>query len=196
MQMQAFGGGGDPIWMDDVHCHGDEKEITHCMHTPWGTHNCGHNEDVGICCDGGSLSQFTRSTNPVELNCPGGDNGIVRLVACTPQACRVEVAHGGTYGTVCDDGFSEASAQVVCRSLGYMPLGAVQIQAFGGGRGLIWMDDVQALSLSLTHTHTSTTATLSACPLMPRNRGPMVARAHRVALTSLCSGSVAATRRS
>ena len=128
---------------DDVQCYGDELEITHCPTAGWGEHNCVHEEDVGVCCDGGSTIQFTRSTNPVELNCPGGDNGILRLVACTPVACRVEVNHGGTYGSVCDDGFSETDAQVVCRSLGYIPQGAEAVQAFGGGRGLIWMDDVQ-----------------------------------------------------
>ena len=140
--VQAFGGGTGTIWMDDVQCYGDELEITHCPSAGWGEHNCVHGEDVGICCDGGSTIQFARSSNPVELNCPGGDNGIVRMVACTPEACRVEVNHGGTYGTVCDDGFTEVNAQVVCRSLGYLPQGAVQVQAFGGGRGLIWMDNV------------------------------------------------------
>jgi deleted-in-malignant-brain-tumors protein 1 len=141
--VQAYGGGTDPIWMDDVQCYGDELEITHCPKVGWGEHNCVHQEDVGVCCDGGSTTQFTRSTNPVELNCPGGDNGIVRLVSCTPEACRVEVNHGGSFGTVCDDGFTQVNAQVVCRSLGYTPQGSVQVQAFGGGRGLIWMDDVQ-----------------------------------------------------
>lgn len=122
-----------------MQCIGDELEITHCRSTSWGEHNCGHHEDVGVCCDGGSTIQFTRSTNPVELNCPGGDNGVIRMVACTPEACRVEVNYHGTYGSVCDDAFSETDAAVACRSLGYMPQGSVQVQAFGGGSGIIWM---------------------------------------------------------
>jgi len=145
--VQSFGGGVGQIWMDDVQCYGDELEITHCPKTAWGDHNCVHGEDVGVCCDGGSTIQFTHSTNPVELNCPGGDNGIIRMVACTPEACRVEVNHNGVYGSVCDDGFTEIDAQVVCRTLGYMTQGAVQFQAFGGGNGIIWMDDVQCTGL-------------------------------------------------
>ena len=143
--VQAFGGGDGPIWMDDVHCYGDELEITHCPKTEWGHHNCGHGEDVGVCCDGGSTHQFARSSNTVELNCPGGDNGVVRLASCTPEACRVEVNHGGAYGSVCDDAFTETDAQVVCRSLGYLPNGAEVVHAFGGGRGMIWMDQVSCV---------------------------------------------------
>eukprot|EP00960_Hanusia_phi_P007926 227291-Hanusia_phi.AAC.1 len=142
VQVQAFGGGSGPIWMDDVHCYGNELEITHCPSAGWGHHNCGHQEDVGVCCHGPSITAFTPSSNPAELLCPGGDNGVVRLVACTSEACRVEVNHGGAWGSVCDDAFTDTNAQVVCRSLGYTPDGSVQIQSFGGGNGPIWMDNV------------------------------------------------------
>ena len=32
---------------------------------------------------------------------------------------RLEVLHDGVWGTVCDNGFTEAAARVVCRSLGF-----------------------------------------------------------------------------
>jgi deleted-in-malignant-brain-tumors protein 1 len=48
----AFGGGTGMIWLDDVRCTGSEAWIGDCDHHPWGTHNCTHDEDVGICCQG------------------------------------------------------------------------------------------------------------------------------------------------
>ncbi|XP_072050141.1 uncharacterized protein [Amphiura filiformis] len=44
-------GGTGPIWLDDVVCNGQETSITACQHRlPIGTHNCGHDEDVGVRC--------------------------------------------------------------------------------------------------------------------------------------------------
>jgi len=44
----------------------------------------------------------------------------VRLVGGpSAREGRLEVNYGGVWGTVCDDGFLDSAATVVCRSLGY-----------------------------------------------------------------------------
>ena len=56
---------------------------------------------------------------------------------------RLEVFHGARWGTVCDDGFTDAAARVVCYSLGFGHIGKkVNIDLYGVGDGLIWLNNV------------------------------------------------------
>ena len=49
-QLPSFGGGSDPILLDDLNCTGSETELDECNHGTWGSHNCAHSEDWGVCC--------------------------------------------------------------------------------------------------------------------------------------------------
>ncbi|XP_023931763.1 deleted in malignant brain tumors 1 protein-like [Lingula anatina] len=120
-----FGRGFGPILMDNVACSGSEASIQDCGHNGWRSHDCDHFEDAGVRC---------LEAGPV-----------VRLVGgFRDTEGRVEVLHNGEWGTVCDDGWDDNDARVVCRMLGYNPTGSVSLSRaqFGQGTGSILMDNV------------------------------------------------------
>ncbi|KAB0351200.1 hypothetical protein FD754_016057 [Muntiacus muntjak] len=119
-----FGAGSGPIWLDDLNCAGNESHVWRCPSQGWGKHDCRHKQDAGVIC-----------SDREKLRLRGGDR------ECSG---RVEVWHSGSWGTVCDDSWSLAEAEVVCQQLGCGPaLEAVWAAAFGPGNGSIWLDEVR-----------------------------------------------------
>ncbi|EGW08687.1 Scavenger receptor cysteine-rich type 1 protein M130 [Cricetulus griseus] len=118
-----FGAGTGHIWMDELGCLGHEAALWECQSESWGQQDCGHKEDAGVVCsEEGALRVF------------GGEDG------CSG---RVEFWHGGSWGTVCDDSWDLADAEVVCQQLGCGPaIAALHNAAFGPGSGPIWLDEV------------------------------------------------------
>ncbi|XP_061701092.1 galectin-3-binding protein A-like [Syngnathoides biaculeatus] len=87
----------------------------------------------GICGSAFKLSSFKAQEGALRLS--GTAN---------PWEGRVEIYHNGRWGTVCDDGFDMAEAQVVCRQLKFPGAKSVVVgKDYKEGSGPIWLDEVK-----------------------------------------------------
>ncbi|XP_052789604.1 deleted in malignant brain tumors 1 protein-like isoform X1 [Mya arenaria] len=117
------------IWIDDVRCTGSEQSIADCSHRmPWGSHNCNHDDDVGVVCS---------STAAINIRLVGGSS---------QYSGRVEILINEKWGTVCGQSFSDKNAVVVCRMLNFPSAGARVIAnhtSYPTPPAQIWLDDVR-----------------------------------------------------
>ncbi|XP_037686478.1 LOW QUALITY PROTEIN: neurotrypsin [Choloepus didactylus] len=122
-----------PIWLDDISCSGKETSFLQCSGRPWGRHDCSHREDVGVACYPGRNGHRFSVGFPIRLM--DGEN---------KKEGRVEVFINGQWGTICDDGWTDKDAAVICRQLGYKgPARARTMAYFGEGQGPIHVDNVK-----------------------------------------------------
>uniref|UniRef100_A0A3P8W0X0 Neurotrypsin n=1 Tax=Cynoglossus semilaevis TaxID=244447 RepID=A0A3P8W0X0_CYNSE len=120
----TFGDSVGLILLDDVQCEGSETSLLDCEHGIWGRTDCSHSEDVGV-------------------RCRGRPSPLVRLVGGrSRKEGRVEVYLHGDWGSICDSGWNDLNAAVVCRQLGHSG-GAAAARGFGQGKGPIHLDQVR-----------------------------------------------------
>ena len=138
--------------LKDVKCDGSENNLQWCSKTELKEsqhRECASREPVVLQCKPGrhyadriALTEqhvdnmFTRSRQPEGLNVrlkSGGNLG----------SGRVEVMINSEWGTVCHDGWSVLSANVVCRQLGFgTAKHAFSNSEFGNGHGPVFWSDV------------------------------------------------------
>ncbi|XP_036431291.1 scavenger receptor cysteine-rich type 1 protein M130-like [Colossoma macropomum] len=97
-----------------------------CITEGWGKHNCDHGCGAAVICSGHRKSKLTDGFH----RCSG----------------RVEVLNVKTWSTVCDAGFDQQDAEVVCRELGCgLPVEVLGGAAFGRGDGQVWSEELQCI---------------------------------------------------
>ncbi|NWJ07270.1 C163A protein, partial [Crypturellus undulatus] len=116
-----FGSGAGPIWNGGFECAGNESLLSACTRRLPHGQGCTHANDTGIMC-----SPYTdfRLVNG-SMTCAG----------------QVEMEVRGTWRSLCDTGWDEHDAQVLCHQLGCgfvtsVPRGGY----FGSGSGPLWRD--------------------------------------------------------
>ncbi|XP_057557904.1 antigen WC1.1-like [Hippopotamus amphibius kiboko] len=134
----AFREGSRPRWVDLIQCRKTDTSLWQCPSDPWKYSSCSSKEEAYISCAGRrpkSCPTAAPCTDRDKIRLRGGDS------VCSG---RVEVWHSSSWGTVCDDSWSLAEAEVVCQQLGCgHALEAMRDAAFGPGNGSIWLDEVQ-----------------------------------------------------
>ncbi|XP_067422174.1 antigen WC1.1-like, partial [Emydura macquarii macquarii] len=137
--------GKGPTWLDHVACREKHSSLWQCPSEQWDPNSCDNRaEETHISCHG----KKAKPSQTLFVECPNStsytDKEKLRVVEGEDSCSgRVEVWHRGSWGTVCDDSWDLADANVVCKQLGCgSAVSAPGEAAFGEGTGVIWVEKV------------------------------------------------------
>ncbi|XP_027627011.1 scavenger receptor cysteine-rich domain-containing protein SCART1 [Tupaia chinensis] len=154
------------LWVASIQCRArHDRTLWQCPSAPWNQHSCSSQEEAWvICAEKTEIPQGPEKT----LNCSSThdcpEEGMLRVHGGQDSCSgRVELWHAGSWGTVCDDSWDLADAEVVCHQLGCgKAIEALQEAAFGPGSGPVWLDEVRCRGSEMS---------LWGCPAQPWGRG-------------------------
>ena len=120
-----FGHGSGPILFTYLDCDGTESRLSDC--STYSSHYFGarHTDDAGVRCQRATTTSKLLIIMIANLifvtvllaraDCANGD---VRLMnGTTPYEGRVEICYDGVWGSVCDSGWNDQDAAIVCLQL-------------------------------------------------------------------------------
>ncbi|XP_068556270.1 antigen WC1.1-like [Anas acuta] len=147
-----YGRGSGPTWLDHIDCNKQHSSLWHCQSDPWDPQSCDNRaEETHISCTGRK-----GTATPATAECPNStscsDREKLRVVG-GEDVCsgRVEIWNQGSWGTICDDSWDIADANVVCRQLGCgSAVSALSEAAFGEGTGPIWLEKIHCKGTELS----------------------------------------------
>ncbi|XP_067882362.1 scavenger receptor cysteine-rich type 1 protein M130-like isoform X3 [Heterodontus francisci] len=166
---QSFGEGSGPIWLDGMECISHESFLWQCRTEPW---------EAKVIKEQPHRSKDCFRQHGCKRVLSQDSGQWLRLFGGkTKCSGRVEILCNNIWGTVCDDSWDMADANVVCRQLScgharLAPGGAMFFQ----GDGVIWLDEVKC---------TGSESSLADCP--PSSRAQTDCD-HKEDASVICSG--------